>query len=183
MSRNPENKKHTAVLVREGPPDYTILSSEAFPIPDTDEAGAILEVTDTGDRYRWSGTAWFLSGGPRVQSSTLVETALAAESVIGSFEFALDGNAPRNNILDYFFFVDGTGTPVDATAGTVTLQLSPTLPLYQDVADGTFNAITARDADWIKPNGFGKAISAKITFVGITGTPTGFRGLITQTVA
>ncbi len=58
MSSNPENKNHTAVHTREGPPDYTKLDAEAFPTPKVKEAGAVLVVSDTGARFRWSGTAW-----------------------------------------------------------------------------------------------------------------------------
>ena len=183
MSQVPKNKANTSVLYREGPPDYLKLAAEAFPTPQLIEAGSICEDTDTGDRFRWNGTNWFIIGGPRVQSVTIVETALTAATVDGSFEFTLDGNAPRNNILEYFYFVNGGGTPVDATAGTVVVTLSPILPLYQDITAGSFNADTARNATWAKPNGFGKAVSIKIVLAGVTGDPTGFRGLVSQSVS
>ena len=60
MSNNnfPVNLTEEAVLVRDGKPDYTKLEADPFPTPTADEAGAILENTDTGNRYRWTGAVW-----------------------------------------------------------------------------------------------------------------------------
>lgn len=60
MSNNnfPVNLTEEAVLVRDGKPDYTELEADPFPTPTADEAGAILENTDTGNRYRWTGAVW-----------------------------------------------------------------------------------------------------------------------------
>ena len=116
-------------------------------------------------------------------NTRLVETKLDGEVVVGTVEFEVNGGSPRNNFLDYFYFVDAEGLTVAATAGTVTLELSPVAGIWHEVADGTFNAITALDSDFVKPNGFGKALAARFTFVGITGDPTGFRSLLTQSVA
>jgi len=54
----PKNLTEEAVLVREGKPDYTKLQADAFPVPTADEAGAILENSDTGNRFRWTGAVW-----------------------------------------------------------------------------------------------------------------------------
>jgi len=54
----PKNLTEKAVLVRAGRPDYSKLDADPFPSPAVDEAGAILEVSDTGDRYSWTGTVW-----------------------------------------------------------------------------------------------------------------------------
>lgn len=54
----PKNKTEKAVLTRGGRPDFLLLSTDPFPAPTVDEAGAILEHTDTGDRYRWSSLVW-----------------------------------------------------------------------------------------------------------------------------
>lgn len=62
MSQNPKNKAGTSVLTRDGPADYTKLAADAFPIIQLEDAGSILEVTDTGDRHRWSGTKWVQTG-------------------------------------------------------------------------------------------------------------------------
>lgn len=54
----PKNLTEKAVLTRGGRPDYTKLEAAGFPTPTADEAGAILENTDTGNRYRWTSTVW-----------------------------------------------------------------------------------------------------------------------------
>ena len=42
-------------------PDFSKDSGDSFPTPDVKEAGYTLEDTDTGDRYRWTGTTWILT--------------------------------------------------------------------------------------------------------------------------
>lgn len=117
-------------------------------------------------------------------NTRLVETLLTSDSVAdSSYTFELNGGAPRNNLLEYFYFVDGSGDPVAATGGTVDITFSPILPLYQDITNGSFLAAIALDSDWPKPNGYGKAVSIRINLTGITGPPTGFRALMTQSVA
>ena len=54
----PKNILEKAVLTRQGAPDFTKLAADAFPTPSVDEGGAILEDTDTGDRYVWTSTQW-----------------------------------------------------------------------------------------------------------------------------
>ena len=54
----PKNLTEQAVLVRDGRADYLKLEADPFPVPTTDESGATLEITDTGDRYRWTSTNW-----------------------------------------------------------------------------------------------------------------------------
>ncbi len=54
----PKNLTEQAVLVRAGRPDYSKLEAAAFPTPTLDERGAVLENTDTGNRYVWTGTIW-----------------------------------------------------------------------------------------------------------------------------
>jgi len=114
-----------------------------------------------------------------------VETAISSDSVTGDQEFDLEGHAPRNNVVDYFYFVDGGGDQVDASAGTVTVTLSPGPEgdeIFQDIQGGSFVAATARDANWPKPNGFGKASKIKISFTGITGA-VGFRAHVSQSMS
>ncbi len=41
-------------------PDYLKLEDDPFPTPLASEAGVILEITDLGDRYRWTSTEWVL---------------------------------------------------------------------------------------------------------------------------
>lgn len=54
----PKNLNKNNALFRQGKPDYTKLAVDAFPTPTLDEAGTILENSDTGDRFRWTGTVW-----------------------------------------------------------------------------------------------------------------------------
>lgn len=124
-----------------------------------------------------------MGAGSSSNFTRFIEVPIESDSVVGSFEFELNGLAPRNNLLDYFYFVDGSGDPVDATAGLVTIELSPILPIYQSVDLGVFDAANARSDSWCKPNGFGKAISIKITLTDVAGPPVGFRALMTQSVS
>lgn len=54
----PTNTSELAILTRLGAPDFSKLEAAAFPTPTLAEQGSILENTDTGDRYRWTGTDW-----------------------------------------------------------------------------------------------------------------------------
>ena len=78
MSVNPKNKSGRSVLIREGRADYEKLDSAVFPTLQTQDAGAILEVTDTGDRHRWSGTSWvqIVTGGRILTTDFYTETSL-----------------------------------------------------------------------------------------------------------
>jgi len=62
MSNVPKNKSNAAVLVRNGAPDYNVLSSDTQPCPKADEAGAIMVHTDTGNEFKWTGTVWVSTG-------------------------------------------------------------------------------------------------------------------------
>lgn len=77
----PKNLNKDNALFRQGKPDYTKLSTDAFPTPTVDEAGAILESSDTGNRYRWTGAAWaptHTKGSVNVHDKDL-DTALVAQ--------------------------------------------------------------------------------------------------------
>jgi len=67
----PKNLTNLAVLTRGGAPDYITTSVAAAPVPTAAEAGAIWEHSDTGDRFRWSSTAWIHVG---IAGATLVDT-------------------------------------------------------------------------------------------------------------
>ena len=54
----PKNESELAVLTRGARPDFFKLQVDAFPTPAFDERGSVLENTDTGDRYIWTGTTW-----------------------------------------------------------------------------------------------------------------------------
>lgn len=119
----------------------------------------------------------------KVYLRTVETTVSSTSSVSGEHVFDLDPGAARNNVIEYFYFIDGGGSQVDATAGSVDISMSPGADLYQTINDGTFNADQARVASRTKPNGFGKAEKVKISFTGITGDPVGFVALITQSVS
>ena len=136
---------------------------------------------------------------PAVRSSTstylrAVETLISSDDVSTSpqtFDL-LGGTAGRSLLVDYFYFVDVTGAPVDPTGGTVTITFSagprqnetqddPTLPdLFVSVDNGTFPALDARNVTRDKPGGYGKAVRMQVELTGITGAATGFRALISQ---
>ena len=61
MSRNPKNKANTSVLTRLGPADYVTLAAATKPTPQADEGGAVLEHSDTGDRFHWTSTEWIIT--------------------------------------------------------------------------------------------------------------------------
>ncbi len=73
MSNVPKNKSNAAVLVRNGAPDYKVLSSDPQPCPRADESGAVLLHTDTGNEFKWTGTAWITSG----KTNAIIEQQLA----------------------------------------------------------------------------------------------------------
>lgn len=92
------NVSGTAVLVRGSKPDFLLLSTDPFPTPTADEAGAILEHSDTGDRYRWSSTLWAMIEIDKSSTSptlaipfllTLSNPTLAADTVVGSRDITL----------------------------------------------------------------------------------------------
>jgi hypothetical protein len=71
----PTNLNEDAVLVRGAKPDYTKLAADPFPTPSVDEAGAVLENSDNGYRFRWTGTVWILtslSGADRTVSEDFI---------------------------------------------------------------------------------------------------------------
>lgn len=124
-----------------------------------------------------------MSGGFSKVYLITVEAEIAQTGVDGDFVFELSPFAAKNNILEYFFFVDGAGDQVDASEGTVIVTLSPGKDIFQTVDSGSFNAADARLSTRTKPNGYGKAAQIKITLAGVTGDPVGFVGLLTQSVS
>ena len=113
----------------------------------------------------------------------IAENVCSSDSVAdGEYVFNLQVHARRANILDYFYFVDGSENFVTATGGTVKVELSPLsegIPVWQDIADNTFNAADAALPTWLKPNGLGRAGRIRFTLAGITGAA-GFRAMLSQ---
>lgn len=74
----PKNLNNDTALFRFGKPDYSKLDAASFPSPsDPKDQGAILEVTDTGYRYQWTGSMWVLVFSPRLITSATVGAATA----------------------------------------------------------------------------------------------------------
>lgn len=118
----------------------------------------------------------------------LLEAELTSDSVAdGDYIFTsvdkIDEHGPRNNVIDYFYFVDAQGDPIAATGGTVTITFSPEADLYQTIVEGAFDASAALEESRTKPNGYGKVQKVKITLAGVTGPAVGFRSLLTQSVS
>jgi hypothetical protein len=114
--------------------------------------------------------------------SRIIETPISSDSVTGEQAFSLNEHAPRNNLMDYFYFVDAEGILVAAVAGQIEILFSPVEGIFQSVPNGMFAANEATSINWQKPNGFGKAIAVKIKLTDIVGA-VGFRANITQSVA
>lgn len=112
----------------------------------------------------------------------IVETNISSDLALDDdYIFELNCHAPRNNIMDYFYFVDENGDLTKTVKGQVEILLSPVDGIFQSIPNGIFEAHTAADENWQKPNGFGKAIAIKIRLVCILGA-SGFRFNITQSV-
>lgn len=112
-----------------------------------------------------------------------VETSIEGSGVDGDFVFDLDQFAALNNIVAYFYFINSSGDQVDATGGTVVITMSSGADIYGNIDNGSFDAADARSVSRVKPNGFGKAGKIKFTLDSITGDPTEFRALVTQSVS
>lgn len=103
MSKNPKNKTNRAVLVREGRADFEKLFADSFPVLQTQDAGSILEATDTGDRWRWSGTAW-------------IQVALEGAVLVFAQDFyheVAQGNVPGHSIINKY----GVNPDIDIASG------------------------------------------------------------------
>lgn len=122
------------------------------------------------------------ANGASGRNTRLIETPLTSDSVVGAFEFDLNEHAPRNNLMDYFYFVDGSGDLVTGVTGDVEVTLSPVAGIFQTIQNGTFTALSVDDASWPKPNGYGKAIQVRVSLTNISGA-VGFRASVTQGVS
>lgn len=92
----PKNLNKDAALVRQGKPDYTKLEADAFPTPTVDEAGAILENSDTGNRYRWTGAVWVQTDrkGSQLVIATDFLTEMSKRNVPGHSLVAVSAEKP-----------------------------------------------------------------------------------------
>jgi len=119
---NPKNPNKTSILTRAGVPEYTKLHAAAYPTPPAADIGVELEVTDTGDRYRWTGSVW-------VQ---IVEQGASIVNVDEIAEVSVD--VPLN--------LNGTPTTLTATAtaGTNSITVASTAGIVVGTSLKIFNA-------------------------------------------
>jgi len=116
----PKNKTEQGVLVRGAHPDYFKLLADAFPVPTADESGAVLVVTDTGDRYSWTSTQW-------VQTHYFGLPVLVEQSTRGGLSHPVILQDQTTDMLDLLFLEEkvagltlSVATVVDAYALTLT---------------------------------------------------------------
>jgi len=113
-----------------------------------------------------------------------VEHRFTHDGVSGSFEFDLNVHAPRNNIVEYFYFIDMNGELIEATAGNVDITMAADSPIFNTLHDGSFKAKNAAYPDRTKPSGYGMASKVRITLSGIAGSGiVGFSFLVTQNIS
>lgn len=113
-----------------------------------------------------------------------VETEILSDSIAdGDQVFKLDSKAPRNNMVEYFHFIDSGGEPVNPTAGDVIITFNSGNGIYQTIENGGFLALNAQTSSRKKPNGYGRATEIKINLLGVLGGgAVGFKSLVTQSV-
>ncbi len=135
----PKNKTEQGVLVRGARPDFFKLEADAFPVPTADEAGAILEVTDTGDRFRWSSTAWYQINN---KGSLLVRTEL----VKGSFGEVISVKLnPVLQISAQYGLLSGTLTTVDDNSSGLVFVIQQKYTMLTGVAsDGLASILSTK---------------------------------------
>lgn len=112
----------------------------------------------------------------------LIEQELNSDTVTdGDYDFPTDHGAPRTNIIDYFYFVDGSGNLVAPTAGTVVISFNPVAneDLYGPAQNGSFNAVDAASPIRAMPSGVGRITNVRVTLSGVTGAA-GFRAMLSQ---
>ena len=122
------------------------------------------------------------ANGASGRNTRLIETPISSNSVVGEQAFELNCHAPRNNLMDYFYFVDSNGDLVAGVTGDVKITLSPAPGLFQTIQNGEFTASKVDEETWPKPNGYGLAIAVRVSFTSIVGA-VGFRALVTQGVS
>ena len=116
------NLGKTQSLVRQGPPDYTKLAAAAFPTPTAAEAGAILENTDTGDRFVWTSTTW-------------IQIVDAGRDQVSYDEFYVEvskGNVPKHCLVHKFGAIQAVTTALTPLTSSGTYQ-TPTAPVALEV--------------------------------------------------
>lgn len=116
----PKNLTEQAVLVRGGRPDYSKLEAAPFPTPTLDERGAVLENTDTGNRYIWTGTTW-------IQTHSLGFPFPVELSARGSLSGAVTLQDQTTPTLSLHFLqeISTVAIAIDTVRDTRTVTLDP----------------------------------------------------------
>lgn len=133
-----KNLNKDNALFRQGKPDYTKLAADDFPTPTVDEAGTILENSDNGDRYRWTGAVWVQIGfrGAESVRTELLKTAFG-ELVTAEMTPITQISAPYGLLEKAASFIfSGGSTAVnnslfEATSGTTANGLAALLTKRQ----------------------------------------------------
>ena len=120
-------------------------------------------------------------------TSTLLEASSIAD---GTYDFELGPggvinhtNSGLSNLVNYFYFVDVSGNPVAASAGTVDITCSPDgKKTWLTMRSGSFDASMALNTDLNRPNGISQITHARVTLTSIAGAGiVGFTGEFIQT--
>jgi hypothetical protein len=112
-----------------------------------------------------------------------LEYTFTGDAIEGDFIFELNIHAPRNNVVEYFYFLDAAGDPAEPVAGTVSITMSSGSPVFQTLNYGEFEATKATQPSRTKPNGYGAADFAKVSLSGVIGSGVaGFKLFITQSI-
>jgi len=117
---NPKNPNKTSILTRAGVPEYTKLHAAAYPTPPAADIGVELEVTDTGDRYRWTGSLWVQTlehGSPLVVLDEVAGTIINTPISLDGTPTTLTANATA-------------GTNSITVASTAGISIGSTLKIY-----------------------------------------------------
>jgi hypothetical protein len=141
------NPAQTKILANRRYPEYTKLDADPFPTPividDNEELGAILEVSDTGDRYRWTGQLWVqtVAGGATKVDPTHT-TTFGLELV--------DGRVPGKSFVRVF----GRNPDLDAGGGFEALwEHGGTYTGFDAVAAETLSIVSTSALDTVAGTG------------------------------
>jgi hypothetical protein len=103
----------------------------------------------------------------------------------GEYIYKLDGgeDAPLQNILNIFYFIDADDNLVPATGGQVEVTGSPDGGVtWLTMNEGSFDAVDSESPTRIRPSGIAQLTHARVTLSGIAGAGiTGFFGEFIQT--
>lgn len=112
----------------------------------------------------------------RSKLTDIVGNSVAA----ANYDFEVSAAAGKNNVIEYFYFVDVNGDQVEATGGSVEIQFSSGANIFQTIDQGSFTVENARLGSRGKSNGYGRVEVVRVIITGTVLGATGFRALFTQ---